>query len=55
MNDIEDFEIADGVLVKYRGKDSEVVVPEGITVIGDESFAENYSCEIRNGYLCSRR
>ena len=42
MNDIKDFEIADGVLVKYRGKDSEVVVPEGITVIGDESFMENY-------------
>lgn len=40
MNDIKDFDIVDGVLTKYRGKDSEVVVPEGVTFIGDNAFFE---------------
>jgi hypothetical protein len=34
-----DFEIKDGVLVKYRGKAAEVVVPDGVTSIGKEAFA----------------
>lgn len=33
-----DFEIKDGCLVKYMGKDAEVVVPEGVTSIGDHAF-----------------
>ena len=33
-----DFEIKDGVLVKYRGKGGEIVIPDGVTEIGDEAF-----------------
>jgi hypothetical protein len=35
-----DFEIEDGVLVKYRGNAAELVVPEGVTAIGEGAFAE---------------
>lgn len=41
----EDFEIVDGVLVKYRGNDSDVVIPDGVTDIGEEAFAMCYSLE----------
>jgi uncharacterized protein involved in exopolysaccharide biosynthesis len=34
-----DFEIKDGVLVKYRGNAAEVVVPAGVTAIGDRAFS----------------
>ena len=37
-----DFEIVDGCLVKYNGDDTEVVIPNGITSIGDGAFA---NCE----------
>ena len=37
-----DFKIKNGVLVKYRGKDSNVVIPSNVTTIGDEAF---YKCE----------
>ncbi len=33
------FDIQDGVLVKYSGDATEVVIPEGVTAIGDEAFA----------------
>ena len=36
-----DFEILDGTLVKYRGNDAEVVVPEGVRVIGPTAFQGN--------------
>lgn len=39
MNNINDFEIKKGVLVRYKGSDAEVVIPEGITSIGEEAFA----------------
>ena len=60
-----DFEIKDGVLIKYKGKASEVVIPNGVTVIGDEAFKERKSLkevQIPNGvtsigklafYFCS--
>ncbi|MDR2784256.1 MAG: leucine-rich repeat domain-containing protein [Treponema sp.] len=35
-----DFEIKHGVLVKYRGNAAEVVVPAGLTAIGERSFSE---------------
>lgn len=35
----ESFEILDGVLIKYKGNDEEVTIPDGVTVIGRESFA----------------
>lgn len=37
----EDFEIQNGVLVKYKGTDSEVSIPDGVTKIGDSAFEGN--------------
>ena len=37
-----DFEIADGVLVKYKGEGEYVVIPQDVTTIGNYAFA---SCE----------
>ena len=38
--DLSDFEIEDGVLVKYLGKGGDVVIPDGVTEIGDEAFMD---------------
>lgn len=38
-----DFEIEDGVLIKYHGHSQEVVVPEGTIAIGDSAFKDNKS------------
>ncbi len=35
-----DFEISDGVLIKYRGNKTEVVIPDCVTVIGEKAFYE---------------
>ena len=35
---MEDFIIEDGVLKEYVGEESDVVIPEGVTAIGDEAF-----------------
>lgn len=40
-SDEDYFEIRDGVLVRYVGKESLVVVPEGITEVGEAAFAGN--------------
>ena len=37
---LSDFEIEDGVLVKYLGKGGDVVIPDGVTEIGDEAFMD---------------
>ncbi len=37
-NDNKDFIIVDGELIKYKGKDSDVVVPDGVTAIGGCAF-----------------
>ena len=42
MNDINDFEIEDGVLIKYKGDSSDVVIPDSVTYIGEEAF---WNCE----------
>ena len=39
MSDIKDFVIEDGVLEEYTGNDAEVVIPEGVTSIGDSAFS----------------
>ena len=39
--DLNDFEIKDGVLVKYKGKGGDVTIPSGVTSIGKEAF---YKC-----------
>jgi hypothetical protein len=36
-----DFEIKDGVLVKYNGSAAEVIVPEGVTSIESNAFSGN--------------
>jgi hypothetical protein len=38
----EDFEIEDGVLIKYHGSSPDVVIPDGVTNIDDYAF---YNCE----------
>ena len=41
-----DFEIKDGVLIKYCGHSQDVVVPEGITAIGEGAFKDNKSINL---------
>lgn len=36
-----DFEITNGVLTRYRGKDSNVVIPKGVVEIGAQAFSGN--------------
>ncbi|MBR1529672.1 MAG: leucine-rich repeat domain-containing protein [Oscillospiraceae bacterium] len=38
----QDFEIKDGVVIKYLGKGGAVTVPDGVTKIGDRAF---FACE----------
>lgn len=35
-----DFVIENGVLIKYNGNGGDVVIPEGVTAIGDQAFFE---------------
>ena len=35
---IRGFKIKDGVLIKYKGKKKKVIIPAGVTSIGDEAF-----------------
>ena len=37
-NSSDDFDIQDGVLVKYNGQGGDVIIPDGITTIGDYAF-----------------
>ncbi len=37
---LKDFQIENGVLIKYLGTKTEVVIPEGIEAIGDSAFKE---------------
>ena len=41
MSDINDFVIEDGVLIKYKGDSSDVVIPDSVISIGDGAF---WSC-----------
>ena len=38
MSNANDFVIKNGVLEKYNGHDAEVMIPDGVTTIGDEAF-----------------
>ena len=41
MAGTEEFEISNGILVKYHGNASSAVIPDGVTSIGDQAFAEH--------------
>ena len=43
MNDTKEFEIENGVLKRYTGPGGDVVIPDGVTSIGDQAF-----------YLCGK-
>ena len=45
MSDMNDFIIKDGVLTKYNGEESDVVVPDGVTAIGKMAFSNCRSLE----------
>ena len=38
---LEDFVVSRGILKQYNGKDSEVVIPETVTKIGERAFKDN--------------
>ena len=38
MSNNSDFQIEDGVLIRYTGKDKDVVIPDSVTSIGYEAF-----------------
>ncbi len=38
MSNANDFVIEDGVLTKYKGKSTEVIIPDGVVAIGDTAF-----------------
>ena len=40
MSDLKDFVIEDGVLTEYVGNGGDVVIPEGVTGIGNSAFEE---------------
>ena len=44
---MKDFEIKDGVLVKYHGKDENVIIPDGVEKISPNAFIDNI-LEIRS-------
>lgn len=38
MSNNSDFQIKDGVLIRYTGKDKDVVIPDSVTSIGENAF-----------------
>ena len=43
MSSNNDFEIENGVLVKYTGAGGDVVIPDGVVSIGEEAFYSSVS------------
>ena len=43
MNNASDFVINNGVLEKYTGKGGDVIIPEGVTSIGNGAFASCFA------------
>ena len=46
MNNMKDFEIEDGILIKYVGKDTTVVVSEGVLSVSKFAFEDTKVAEI---------
>ena len=42
----DDFEIEDGVLIRYNGDDDKVVVPEGVKTLNNDSLADKKMTEV---------
>lgn len=42
---MSDFDIQNGILVKYNGPGGDVVIPEGVTEIGERAFEQRFSKE----------
>jgi hypothetical protein len=38
---MENFEINNGILTKYKGSDKNVIIPESVTSIGEKAFLHN--------------
>lgn len=38
---MDEFEIEDGLLIKYRGNDASVIIPDGVIEIQDFAFYNN--------------
>ena len=56
MSDVnKDFTIKNGILEKYKGKSAEVIVPDGVTVVGEEAFSR-LSASLRpfEAWFCRR-
>ena len=51
MSNASDFVIKNGVLEKYVGSGGDVIVPEGVTAIGDESF---FRCDSLTGIILTK-
>ena len=45
MADLKSFTIEGSTLVQYKGNDTRVVIPEGVTVIGENAFMFNQTLE----------
>lgn len=59
---IKDFKIKDNILVKYKGKGGDVVIPDGVVEIGKKAFFQNRSitsvvipagCKVISGWAFS--
>ena len=46
---MSDTAIKNGVLTKYTGTDTDVIIPEGVTTIGDSALAYCWNGKTQNG------
>ena len=46
MNNMKDFEIEDGILIKYVGEDTTVIIPEGVVKVDKFAFEDSNVVEI---------